>query len=131
MSLMAARSQAKAQSNSYPYKVAQDRMIWHDKVDDGQKRLLLLSGGTRDSMMRFAKDENINLQITDALIRQVDELQENIELDTILNSNNKKKYLRGLAFLLQGYDRAYGNRSIQPAIAPAMIAAYKKSHGTG
>ena len=30
-----------AQPNSYPYKVAQDRMLWHDKVDKEQQRLFL------------------------------------------------------------------------------------------
>ena len=28
-----------AQPNSYPYKVAQDRMLWHDKVDKEQQKL--------------------------------------------------------------------------------------------
>jgi hypothetical protein len=125
--VMAVCLRAKAQSNSYPYKVARDRMIWHDKVDQEQQSLLILGGGGRDSMIRLAKDENVNLQITDALIRQVDELQESLELDSTLNSNNKKKYLRGLAFLLQGYDRACADRTIQPAIAPALIAAYIKA----
>jgi len=50
-----------------PYKVAQDRMIWHDKIDQAQQRLIDLGGGKDDSVIRLTKDETINLQITDAL----------------------------------------------------------------
>jgi hypothetical protein len=127
LSLMTTRFRTEAQNNAYPYKVSQDRMIWHDKIDQEQKRLLVLGGGSHDSLIRYVKDENVNLQITDALMRQVDELQEHIELDSTLNSNNKKRYLRGLVFLLQGYAKNYDNRSIQPAVAPALIAAYEKA----
>src|ERR1700733_11401575 len=124
--LMAARIQARAQ-NAYPYRIAQDRMIWHDKINSEQQRLLKLGGSPHDSLIRVTKDENVNLQITDALIRQVDELRERIEFDSTLNSNSKKRYLRGLVFLLQGYNQAYTNRSIQPSMAPVLIAAYKKA----
>ena len=34
-----------AQTNAYPYKVAQDRMLWHDNVDKEQQRLVILGGG--------------------------------------------------------------------------------------
>ncbi|WP_431212160.1 hypothetical protein ACQ86N_41465 [Puia sp. P3] len=34
-----------AQPNSYPFKIAQDRMLWHDKVDQEQQRLVILGGG--------------------------------------------------------------------------------------
>ncbi|HMH22925.1 MAG TPA: hypothetical protein VK563_14160 [Puia sp.] len=122
--VMTARLGVVAQANSYPYKVAQDRMLWHDNVDKEQKRLLVLGGGRTDSMIRLAKDENVNLQVTDALIRQVDDLQQQIEFDSTLNTNNKKKYLRGLEFLLRGFDQAYERRNVQPSIAPALIGAY-------
>lgn len=128
--LLATCIRAKGQDNAYPYKVAQDRMLWHDNVDKEQKHLLLLGGNASqggDSLIHLAKDENINLQITDALIRQVDELQEQIELDSTLNTNSKKKYLRGLEFMLRGYERACEHKSVQPAIAPSLIAAYERA----
>src|SRR5882757_9510 len=96
-----------AQTNAYPYKVAQDRMLWHDNVDKEQQRLVILGGGKYDSLIRLSKDETINYQITDALIRQVDEIQQQIEFDSALNTNNKKKYLRALEFLLRGFHQAY------------------------
>ncbi len=95
-----------AQPNSYPFKPAQDRMIFHDKVDQAQQRLIVMGGGKSDSVLRLTGDDAINLQITDALCRQVDELQEQIELDSTLNTNGKKRYLRGLEALLTGFEKA-------------------------
>ena len=117
-------SAVQAQPNSYPYKVAQDRMLWHDKVDKEQQRLFQLGGSKDDSVMRLTKDEAVNLQITDALGRRVDELQQQIEFDSTLNTNGKKRYLRGLTDVLNGFDKAIGARTINPAQAPGLIGAF-------
>jgi len=116
-----------AQTNAYPYKVAQDRMLWHDNVDKEQQKLIIAGGGKRDSLIRLTRDETVNLQVTDALVRQVDELQQQIEFDSTLNTNNKKKYLRALEFLLRGFHQAYTTKDIQVSAAPALIAAFKRA----
>ena len=125
--LLAGISGAVAQPNSYPYKVAQDRMIWHDKVDKEQQRLILLGGGKDDSIIRMSKDEAVNLQITDALCRQVDELQQQIEFDSTLNTNSKKRYLRGLEDLLLGFDKAWQSKEIAPSMAPSLMEAFRQA----
>jgi hypothetical protein len=116
-----------AQTNAYPYKVAQDRMLWHDNVDKEQQKLIIAGGGKRDSLIRLTRDETVNLQVTDALVRQVDELQEQIEFDSTLNTNNKKKYLRALEFLLRGFHQSYSTKEIQVSAAPALIAAFRRA----
>ena len=125
--LLASSLDGTAQTNAYPYKVAQDRMLWHDNVDKEQQKLITAGGGSRDSLIRLAKDETVNLQVTDALIRQVDELQQRIEFDSTLNTNSKKKYLRGLEFLLRGFHQAFSARDIQASAAPALISAFEKA----
>ena len=116
-----------AQTSAYPYKVAQDRMLWHDNVDKEQQRLVILGGGRYDSLIRLSKDETVNFQVTDALVRQVDEIQQQIEFDSTLNTNNKKKYLRTLEFLLRGFHQAYDGKEIQPALVPLLISSFKKA----
>jgi hypothetical protein len=113
-----------AQPNSYPYKVAQDRMIWHDRVDQAQARLIVLGNGKSDSVIRLTKDDAINLQITDALCRQVDDLQQEIEFDSTLNTNGKKRYLRGLEDMLTGFERSYQAKQIPASMAPDLVAAF-------
>ena len=49
---------------AYPFTVARDRMLWHDNVDKEQKKLMNSSG-----IIQLSRDESINLQIEDALIR--------------------------------------------------------------
>jgi hypothetical protein len=116
-----------AQPNSYPYKVAQDRMIWHDRVDQEQQRLISMGNGRSDSVIRLTGDDAINLQITDALCRQVDELQQQIEFDSVLNSNAKKKYLRGLQVMLAGFEKGYQSREIPASMAPDLVAAFEEA----
>src|SRR5882757_5933840 len=125
--LMTFTVKARAQTNAYPYKVAQDRMLWHDNVDKEQQKLVIAGGGKYDGLIRLSKDETVNFQVTDALIRQVDELQQQIEFDSTLNTNNKKKYLRGLEFLLKGFHQAYTVKEIQASSAPALITAFEKA----
>ena len=71
-------------------------MIWHDRVDQAQQRLIALGNGKSDSVIRFTKDDAINLQITDALCRRVDDLQQEIEFDSTLNTNGRKGTSAGL-----------------------------------
>lgn len=118
---------AAAQGSAYPYKVAQDRMLWHDNVDRQQQKLLQAGGNRNDSLVRFSRDETINLQVTDALIRRVDDLQEQIEFDSTLNTNGKKRYLRGLEFLLRGFAQACQEKGIQPGAAPALVSAFAQA----
>jgi hypothetical protein len=115
------------QPNSYPYQVAQDRMLWHDKVDQQQQRLIGLGGDKNDSLVRLTRDETVNLQVTDAVIRRVDQLQQQIEFDSTLNTNGKKRYLRGLADVLNGFYKALQAKEIQPAQAPGLIQAFTEA----
>src|SRR5579863_6092065 len=116
-----------AQPNSYPFKPAQDRIIWHDKVDQEQLRLIAMGNGKSDSVIRLTGDDAINLQITDALCRQVDDLQQQIEFDSLLNSNGKKKYLRGLEVMLSGFEKGYLAKEIPASMAPDLVAAFTEA----
>ncbi|HEX4849232.1 MAG TPA: hypothetical protein VFV08_00430, partial [Puia sp.] len=111
------------QPTTYPFKVQQDRMLWHDNVDKQQKRLLALDGKSDDSL-HLSKDENINLEIADAMIRQVDDLQQTIELDSTLTGQAKIKYLRSLESMVRGYNNNYKKRDFPPSMAPALVDAF-------
>jgi hypothetical protein len=102
-------------------------MLWHDKVDKEQERLFRLGGNKDDSLVRLTKDESVNLQISDALARQVDDLQEKIEFDSTLNTNGKKRYLRGLADVLSGFDKSLQARTIPASQAPGLIDAFTRA----
>src|SRR5690606_13377025 len=83
---------------SYPFKIATVRMLFHDMIDNQQKLLL-----DKNDSLKLSNDETINLQVADVLLRQVDELQEKIELDSTLTSQEKVKSLKGIETMLKGY----------------------------
>src|SRR5678815_574366 len=103
---------------SYPFKVTMDRMLWHDKVDAQQKKVL---------EKKSPIDESIELQITDALIRRVDEIQQEIELDSTYTRNLKIKYLLSVESMLKEFNMTRGNRDYPSSMAPALVAAFEKA----
>ncbi|MGV3767172.1 MAG: hypothetical protein ACO1NW_13655 [Chitinophagaceae bacterium] len=98
------------------------RILWHDKIDEEQKKALAL-GKTTD-IVKVSEDESINLQVTDALIRKVDRFQDEVEADSTLDHRLKVKYLRGMEDVLRLYNTGWQDRSFKPALAPELVAAY-------
>ncbi len=114
----------RAQTARPPFKIQQERKLWHDNIDREQKRLLALDGKA-DSIIQVSKDENVNLEMADVMIRQVDELQENIELDSNLSGQMKIKNLRSLEAMLKGFNNHYRQRDFPTSMAPALFEAFK------
>lgn len=107
--------------DTLPYKIATDRQLWHDNVDRQQKKLLTDSGE-----IRLSSDPSVNLHIYNALIKRVDQLQRNIELDSLLNNNNKKRCLRNLELMVKGYVDNLGKKDYPMAMAPSLVQAFEE-----
>ncbi len=77
------------------------RQIFHDRVIAEQKRVDRVDGRL-DGLVKVSGNPDINLQVTDALIRKVNVLRNDIENNNDLPTNNDKvRYLRYLENLLQ------------------------------
>lgn len=113
---------AAAQTSTSSFTIAKNRLLFHDKVDGEQKRLLRM--GAKDGAFNLSADETINVQMEYALVKRVDELQKAIETDTSLADNEKVKYLRGLEYLIRGYNDNYRKRDFPNTMAPMLINAY-------
>jgi hypothetical protein len=124
-SLLAARPLS-AQTANPSFKIQQERKLWHDNIDREQKHLLALDGRA-DEIIQASKDENINLQIADVMIRQVDLLQEKIETDSTLSGQMKIKNLRSLETMLMGYNNNFRKKDFPPSMAPALFDAFVKA----
>jgi hypothetical protein len=107
---------------SYTFRISTDRMLFHDLVDKQQKNLL-----NKNDSLKLSEDESVNLQVSDVLIRQVDEMQESIETDTTLSGQVKVKSLKSLETLLRGYNLNKYRKDFPVTIAPALFAAFKES----
>ncbi|MBC7904582.1 MAG: hypothetical protein H7Y27_14245 [Gemmatimonadaceae bacterium] len=119
-------SGARSQPPSQKYKVDKGRVIFHDKVDTEQKRLLALDG-SKDGLVTLSRDETVNGQIEYALISKVDDLQEQIELDSVLTAPLKVKYVRGLETMLSGYNNNAQKKDFPPSLAPELVTAYERA----
>jgi hypothetical protein len=117
---------ARAQMANPPFKIQQDRKLWHDNIDREQKRLLALDGKA-DSIIQISKDENVNLEVADVMIRQVDGLQEKIELDSTLSGQTKIKNLRSLESMVKGYNNHYHQKDYPASMAPALFEAFTQA----
>lgn len=102
------------------YKIATDRMLWHDNIDKQQKKLLDEAGD-----VKITTDPLIKQQVKDALILGVDQLQKQIETDTTQTTNTKKKYLRNTEYMLRGFNDNWSKKDFSPSIAPELLIAYK------
>jgi hypothetical protein len=115
-----------AQTATPPFKIQQDRKLWHDNIDREQRRLLGLDG-KQDDIIQVSRDDNFNLQLADVMIRQVDQLQQNIELDSSLSGQMKIKNLRSLEAMLRGYNNNFRKKDFPPSMAPSLFDAFVKA----
>jgi len=100
------------------------RQGFHDNIDKEQAAAAKFDGKA-DDFVKVSDDKTINLQVTNAIIKQVDDMQMDIERDTLLDHRLKIKYLSGLYVMLHDYNSKRAYRNIDPAEAPAMVAAYR------
>jgi hypothetical protein len=102
--------------------VPMTRVIWHDNIDKEQKRTDKLDGKI-DQFVKLSVNDDLNIQITDVVLRKTDEMQDNIERMTAGN-NLKIGYLRSLRELLQTIAaEAKTKKEMQPYI-PQLFNSY-------
>ena len=109
------------------YKAAFNRELNHDLIDKEQK-LILASDGIDDGMFTPSTDNDINFQLTKALIKKVDALQYLIETDSLFEHRIKVKYLRGLEYVLRYFSEKWKPVSkfkVNPVNLLPIITAYE------
>lgn len=104
---------------SISIKVPTERELWHGNIDKQQKKAIQIN-----NQGKVSADTTISLHVMDALVRGIDELQNQIEIDSTLSGQGKIKYLRSIDFLLQGYMSNLNRRDYPAALAPALIKAF-------
>ncbi|GEP90949.1 hypothetical protein [Chitinophaga terrae (ex Kim and Jung 2007)] len=100
------------------------RQGFHDNIDKEQSAALRFDGKA-DDLVKVSDDQTINLQVTNALIKQVDEMQREIEANDSLDHRLKVKYLSGIYVVLKDYNFKRSRHNIEPEEAVPMIQAYQ------
>ncbi|HMJ48318.1 MAG TPA: hypothetical protein VK498_13380, partial [Ferruginibacter sp.] len=101
-------------------KIPLNRRYFHDKINNEQK-LCDKADGKTDGEVHVSNNDDINLQVTDAIFRKTDELQDWVERNETLSSNNEKiRYLSYIENLVKSFRIAWRAREIKPVDYPAL-----------
>ncbi len=97
------------------------RQRFHDRINNEQI-LIDKADGTLDGIMRVSVNEEINLQVTDALTRRVNKFQDWVELnDKVISSNEKIRQLSYIEELVRSFRTEWKSKNINPALAPLLV----------
>ena len=103
--------------------IPMSRVMWHENIDKEQKRTDKVDGKV-DNFLKLTANEDLNIQITDVILREVDEMQLRIERGTGDN-NFKLGQLRSLRELLQAIAGRAKEKEIPPMI-PLLFTSYEE-----
>ena len=100
------------------------RKGFHDNIDKAQKAIDKLDKKD-DQGFNVGSNEEVNLQVSYTLYKQIDDFQNKIEADSTLDANAKIKYLRGLHDVLVGYESTFKKRLLKSDQLPDLFFAYQ------
>ncbi|MBN8699339.1 MAG: hypothetical protein J0L54_06985 [Chitinophagales bacterium] len=107
-------------------KVPLQRQLFHDRINEEQLQLDKIDGKA-DGQIRATHAVDINQIIADVMLRKVNELQDKVELNEKLISNNQKiRYLSYIESLVRGYRHGVRNKELNPAYAPMLLENFEK-----
>lgn len=114
-------------NNGAACKVDFGRSLFHDRVDAQQKNILAIDGKADD---RFAPtpNEEVNFMLTQAAVSRVDALQCQIETDSTVGDQLKKKYLKGLESQLRFFITGSRGGKVSRLRLPDIINGYEKMY---
>lgn len=102
------------------------RQRFHDKIDNEQT-LTDKADGKLDGVIKVSGNEEINLQVTDALNRRINELQDYVEVtDKVPSSNEKIRQLKYIEDLVRNFRISWKLKRISPSLAPVVIDNFEK-----
>jgi hypothetical protein len=108
-------------ANSDTANIPLSRQIFHERIK-AQQKLADKADGRLDGIIKVSNNPDVNLQVTDALIRKVNVLRNDIEInDAIPTNNDKVRYLRYLEDLLRDFINNWKTHKLNPALAPLLV----------
>ncbi|MCG2614516.1 hypothetical protein LZZ85_09500 [Terrimonas sp. NA20] len=112
-------------SSAITIKPPKNRELFHDYIDKEQKDLLAADGKT-DNAVTFSTNEEINLLLANAIVRDIDEFQYSIEADSLLEHRLKVNYLTGMSNMLRYVKNNWRTKKVNLLHLPQIIDGYKE-----
>lgn len=103
-----------------------NRSVFHDNIKKEQRRADI-ADGKLDGIIHVSNIDDVNFQVTDALIRRVNIMRNEVERSKILESNNDKiRYLRYIENVVKKFTAGWKSRKLQGALAPVLIDNFEQ-----
>jgi hypothetical protein len=102
------------------------RQVFHEKIKLQQVRADKADGHL-DGMVKVGPNTEVNLQVTDAMMRKVNALRNDIEINPNLPTNNDKvRYLRYLEYVVRDFIDSWRAHSFTPSLAPLLVDNFEE-----
>lgn len=103
------------------------RELFHDYVDTQQVRLFAIDG-KKDGLFAPSANEEINYLLNQTATVRINALQCEIENDTTLGDQAKKKYLKGMKYLLEFFISNVRSKKVSPLRLSDIVNGYEKCY---
>ena len=107
-------------------KPSRGTVLFQEYVDTEQKKALL-SDGKEDKLFSPSPNEEVNIQITNALIGKVNDLQKKFEKDSTMPVQAKVLYIRGLENLLRDLNSNWKKKKFVVTYLPTILSGYERA----
>ena len=102
------------------------RQLFHDKIDNEQVLLDQMDGKV-DGMISLTHKTEINLAITDVMTRQINGLEDSVERNSKIVTNNQKiRYLSYIENLLKRFRYGCRTKEFNPVYAPQLFETFDR-----
>ncbi|MEO8852545.1 MAG: hypothetical protein ABI359_02125 [Ginsengibacter sp.] len=101
------------------------RQIFHDYIKRDQ-RLADKADGRLDGMVKVGSNQDVNVQVTDAIYRKINVLRNDIEMDSVSSNNDKVRYLRYVDDLLRNFILGWRTHQFNPSLAPLLVDNFEE-----
>ncbi|MEI9933567.1 MAG: hypothetical protein WDM71_01645 [Ferruginibacter sp.] len=95
--------------------------IFRDKIKEEQQ-LCDKADGKLDGVITVSNDDEINLQVTDALTRKINVLADSVETNAKINGSNEKiRYLTYIEQVVKNFRTKWKDKTFNPVLAPTLV----------
>ncbi|MEP6676286.1 MAG: hypothetical protein ABJA78_14075 [Ferruginibacter sp.] len=128
LSLLSALSSLHSLASIDSVKIPMGQQLFYRRVDEAQLEADKLDYKA-DHFLKLTGNDEINLQITDAIFRRIDEMQYDCVVNKRFEANNNKVNgaLRLLRNVVIAFSSAYRQKKINAVYAPELIDCFEKS----
>jgi hypothetical protein len=102
------------------------RQRFHDRIREEQTKCDK-EDGKLDSFIKASANDEVNLLVTDAIIRRINELRDYVETSDKVTTNNEKiRQLNFIEELVKTFRLDWKRKKFNPVLAPALIDNFEK-----